>query len=179
MGRKPKNKFIETNIAFEKGTEFRLFDVTIPFVYSITVEIVNPNLTKAQTTWEYYAKSPSDMDRITKEIENDPFGLKVIKIEESTRKFTDVCPRCGEKGVPKIEKKDTSDKRERSWRHKEKTPRKEKPSEFWLTYTHSRLKKCRICQYVNTPAPAYKKNYIDISKYFFPQVIGNMKRGLV
>jgi hypothetical protein len=70
LGRKPKNKFIETSIAFQKGTEFRLYDVKVPFVYSITVEIINPNLAKAHTTWEYYAKSEADLDAITKEIKN-------------------------------------------------------------------------------------------------------------
>ncbi|MGQ0795615.1 MAG: hypothetical protein ACT4N5_05460 [Nitrosopumilaceae archaeon] len=138
MGRKPKNTFTEATIAFEKETEFRLYDVKIPFVYSITVEINNPNLVKAQTTWECYARSSAELETIVKQIENDPTGFKVIKVKESTR-------------IPRM-------------------------PEFWLTFTHSRSKKCRIRQYVNTPYPAYKENDIDITKYLFPQVIGNLKR---
>ena len=159
--------------------EFKLYDVKVPFIHSITVEIVNPNLAKAHTTWEYFAKSASDLEAITKEIENHPFGLKVIKIEEATRQLTDLCPRCHNRGTPKIEKKDTRDNRERSWRNKEETTRKERPPEFWLTYTHTKSKKCRIRQYVNTPYPAYKQNKIEIEKYFFPFVLEHMQNGSI
>lgn len=177
MGRKPKNKFIETSLAFKEGTEFRLYDVKIPFVYTVTIETTDPNLMRAQTTYEYYTKSASNLDILTKETENH--GYKVIEIKESVRPFTDLCPRCHKVGIPKIEKKDTRDNRQRSWRNKESTSKKDRPPEFWLTYIHTKSKKCRICQYTNTPYPAFKQNKIDIGKYFFPHVLERMKKSSI
>ncbi len=176
MGRKPKNKFIESCYAFEQGTEFRLYDVEIPLVYSLNVGIADPYFANAQTTMEYYFESPVDLNMLIRDVEDH--GYNLLEIKEATRKLTDLCPRCHRKGIPKIEKKNTSDNRERSWRNKENTSqKKERPAEYWLTYTHSKHEKCRICQYENKPYPAYKKNSIEIEKYFFPYVIGNMKRG--
>jgi hypothetical protein len=179
VGRKPKNEFIESSYAFERGTEFRLFSVKVPFIHTITLETTNPNIVKTGTTREYYAVTEQDLAAIRKEVENDPFGFRIVKIEESTRKLIDFCPRCDQRGTPKIEKKDTRDNRERTWRNKDETTRTERPVEFWLTYTHTRSKKCRICQYVNTPYPSYKQNNLDIENYFFPQVLEFIKKGSV
>ncbi|MGB6463917.1 MAG: hypothetical protein WBF38_06820 [Nitrosotalea sp.] len=178
MGRKPKNEFIEASLAFEEGSKIKKYDVKMPFLYALTVETNDPNNAKMQTAWEYFVKDDSNLDGLIKEIESQPFKVKVIKIEPAVRPITDLCPRCHKRGVPKIEKKNTSDNRERSWRNKEKTSsQKKREPEFWLTYTHTRTKKCRICQYMNIPHPAYKRNKIEIEKYFFPQVIGEMKKG--
>jgi len=117
------------------------------------------------------------LDAIKRHLENDPFGYKIIKIEDSTRPLTDLCPRCHRRGTPKIEMKNTRDSRLRTYRNKDETLRKERPPELWLTYTHTRSKKCRIRQYVNTPYPAYKKNKIDIERYFFPYVLELIKKG--
>lgn len=177
LGRKPKNEFIEVGLVFKEDSKIKKYDVKIPFLYSITVETNDPNNAKMQTTWEYFLKDDSNLDELIKEIESDPFKVTVIKVEPAVRPHTDLCPRCHMRGVPKIEKKNNSDNRERSWRNKEKTSsQKKREPEFWLTYTHTRTKKCRICQYTNTPYPMYKHNKIDIEKYFFPQIIGNMKR---
>ncbi len=154
------------------------YDVQVPFLYALTVETNDPNNSKMQTTWEYFVKPVSNLDGLIKEIENNQsFKVKVIKVAPATRPLTDLCSRCHKHGVPKIEKKNTRDNRERTWRNKENTPtKKERPTEYWLTYTHSKHKKCRICQYLNTPDPAYKKNKIEIERYFFPHVIGYLKK---
>lgn len=151
----------------------------MPFLYAITVETNDPNNAKMQTTWEYFVKLDSNLDGLIKEIESKLY--KVIKVEPAVRQFTDLCPRCHSRGVPKIEKKDTHDNRVRSWRNKkqDEESKKERPPEFWLTYTHTKSKKCRICQYVNTPNPAYKRNNIDIEKYFFPYIVENMQKGSI
>jgi len=177
LGRKPKNTFIEASLAFEEVSKIKRYDVKMPFLYAITVETNDPNNAKMQTTQECFVKHDSDLDEVIEKTESQPFKVKVIKVEPAVRPLIDLCPRCHKRGVPKIEKKNTSDNRERSWRNKEKTSQKKREPEFWLTYTHTRTKKCRICQYTNTPYPAYKHNKIDIEKYFFPQIIGNMKKG--
>lgn len=150
----------------------------MPFLYALTIETNDPNNSKMQTTWEYFVKPGSNLDELIKEIEsNRSFKVKVIKVTPATRPLTDLCPRCHKHGVPKIEKKNTRDNRERTWRNKENvSAKKERPMEYWLTYTHSKHKKCRIRQYLNTPDPAYKKNKIDIEKYFFPHVIEYLKK---
>lgn len=179
MGRKPKNKFEEATLVFKEGSKIKKYDVQMPFLYAITVETKDPNYAKMHTPWEYFVKDDSNLDGLIKEIESDEF-FKVIKVEPAVRPFIDLCPRCHKRGVPKIEKKDASDNRERSWRNKENTSlQKKRKPEFWFTYTHTKIKKCRICQYENTPDPTYKHNKIDIEQYFYPQVIGNMKRGFV
>jgi hypothetical protein len=179
LGRPPTNEFTEASLAFKEDTKIKKYSVKMPFLYSLTVETNDPNNTKMHTKWEYFVKPISKLDGLIKEIENNQsFKIKVIKVELAVRELIDLCPRCKKHGVPKIEKKNTLDNRERSWRNKENTStKKERPIEYWLTYTHSKDKKCRICQYLNTPDPAYKKNSIAIEKYFFPMVIGHLKDG--
>jgi hypothetical protein len=175
LGRRPKNKFIDANLASDEEIKIKRFDVKMPFLYALTVETDYPNNAKMQTTWEFFLKQDSELDELIKEVENQPFKVKVIKTDQVFRQFTDLCPRCHNRGVPKIEKKDTRDNRERTWRNKENVkPKKGRDPEYWLTYTHTRTKKCRIVQYTNTPNPEYRQNQIEIQKYFFPLVLLNM-----
>lgn len=178
MGRKPKNEFIEASLAFEEGSKIKKFDMKMPFLYAVTMQINDPDFTKVKIVQEYFVKSDSILNELIKEIEDQQhLKVRVIKTEPAVRQFIDLCPRCHKRGVPKIEKKDTRDNRERSWSNKEKSEtRKERPPEYWFTYTHTKSKKCRICQYINTPDPTFKQNKISIEKYFFPQIIANMKK---
>jgi hypothetical protein len=182
VGRKPKNRFVEGTIAFEKGTELKIYDVKLPFSVKVTYKAkVSEKLDGSPKYAEsemYVTKPLSEKKMIRKEIQK--MGYKVVKIEAQTVKFSDLCPQCFRSGVPKIARKDTSDNRNRTWRNKVKKSRTKRPDEFWLVYSHKeKPKKCRIQQAVNTPYPAFKKNLrknIDISKYYFPQVIGLIKK---
>ena len=175
MGRKPKNKFEESYLAFDEKTTIKVFDIEVPFVYKFTVTTIDQTW---YTGWECHIKKPEDIPLVAKDVERQ--GYKVTKIEPSVRKILDLCPKCHMRGIPKIEKKDAHDRRTRRPTHLGEIDKNkiqsERPEEYWLVYTHSKNKKCRICQYINTPDPAYKKNQIEIEKYFFPMVIGNMKR---
>ncbi|MDE2589567.1 MAG: hypothetical protein KGL95_07875 [Patescibacteria group bacterium] len=178
MGRKPKNQFIEVSLAFKENSKILVYDIKMPFLYALTVETNDPNIAKMQTTWKYFVKDDSNLDTLVKKVESQPFKVKVIKIEPVTMQITDICTRCHNRGVPKIEKKNICDNRERTWRNKENTStKKERTAEYWLVYTHSKHKKCRICQYENIPNPKRKKNAIEIEKYFFPFVMEHMKNG--
>ena len=181
MGRKPKSSFIEGTIAYKKGTEHKVFNVKLPFSVKVTYKTqvsadLDGNPLYAETT-TYVSKPISEKKMIRKEIQK--MGYKVIKIEPQIVQFTDLCPQCDRSGIPKIEKKDTTDNRIRNWTYKEEKLRTKRPDEHWLTYTHrTKPKKCRIIRAVNTPYPAFKKNLrknIDIRKYYFPQVIGLLK----
>ena len=175
MGRKPKNRFTESLLVFHEGIKIKVFDMEIPFVYKFTVTPINQT---GYEEWERHVERSENLPLLKAEIEKQ--GYSVTKIEPSVRKLTDLCPKCYMRGTPKIEKKNTSDNRERTWRNKEETSTKTKrPIEYWLTYTHSRHKKCRIRQYTNKPYPAYKKNDIKIEKYFFPYILDGMKKGSI
>ena len=182
MGRKPKSSFIEGTIAYEKGTDLKVYDVKLPFSVKVTYKAkISANLDGSPIYGEsetYVNKPLSDKKMIRKEIQK--MGYKVIKIEPQIQKFTDLCSQCDRRGIPKIERKDTTDNRTRTWKHKVEKPRRKRPDEYWLTYTHkTKPKKCRIQQAVNIPYPAFKKNLrknIDIRKYYFPQVVGLLKK---
>ena len=182
VGRKPKNSFVEGTIAFEKGTEHKIYDVKLPFSVKVTYKVQvsadlegNPIYGESET---YVTRPLSEKKLIRKEIQK--MGYKVVKIEAQTVKFSDLCPQCHRSGIPKIERKDTSDNRTRTWRNKEKKSITKRPDEYWLVYSHTlKPKKCRIQQAVSKPYPAFKKNLrkiIDISKYYFPYVIGLIKK---
>ena len=169
MGRKTKNIFEETTIAFKKGTEHRLFDVKLPFSVKVTFETTNPRV--AYGTSDQIINLPIlEQGKIVKEFEK--IGYKVINIEPHTIKISDLCPNCSRKGIPKIEKMDTTDRRLRVWRNKEEKPRKKRPNEYWLTFDHkSKPKKCRIQQFVHSPLPDFrpsKTKDIDFKKFLFP-----------
>ena len=176
MGRKPKNKF-EDAIAFDEGINIRVFDIEVPFVYKFTI---HPLGYAMYTDVGYYIKNPEDVPKVTDDLKKQ--GYHVSKIEPSVRKILDLCPRCHERGTPKIEKKDSHDRRTRRPTHLGEIEKNkvysERSEEYWLVYTHSKNKKCRIRQYENTPYPAYKKNDIPIEKYFFPWVISELKKGI-
>ena len=127
---------------------------------------------------EMYVNKPLSGKKLIRS-EMKKLGYNVTKIEPQIVKFTDLCPQCERSGIPKVEKKDTTDNRARTWRNKEERPPTKRPDEYWLIYTHkTKPTKCRIQQAVNTPYPAFKKNLrkdIDIRKYYFPQVIGLLK----
>jgi len=182
VGRKPKSSFIEGTIAYKKGTEHKVFDVKLPFSVKVTYKTqvsadLDGNPLYAETT-TYVSKPISEKKMIRKEIQK--MGYKVKKIEPQIVQFTDLCPQCQRSGNPKIEKKDTADNRIRNWTYKEKRPPTKRPDEYWLIYTHkTNPTKCRIQQAVNIPYPAFKKNLrknIDIRKYYFPYVIGLLKK---
>lgn len=174
MGRPPKNKFEEAYLVFDEKTIVRTFDIEVPFVYKFTIL----NDKNWYTEQDYYVKHPDDIPLIKENLAKS--GYTVSKVEPSTRKIIDLCSKCHKRGIPKIEKKNVNDNRERTWRNKEEiSTRTTRPLEYWLVCTHSKYEKCRIRQYVNTPYPAYKKNDIDIEKYFFPWAIQHLKDGTI
>lgn len=178
LARPPKNKFEEAYLAFDEKTIIRVFDIKVPFVYKFTVGLDQ----SWYTEWEYHVKKPEDFHLVKEDIKKRR-GHKVMKIEPSIRKIIDLCPRCHMRGTPKIEKKDANDRRARRPTHLGEIEKGEiqieRPEEHWLVYNHPKNKRCKIRQYVNTPDPAYKKNDIDVEKYFFPWAIQHLKDGTI
>lgn len=178
LGRKRKNDFEVFYLDMDPSLKILTYNLKVPFTYSLTVETNDPKIAKASTVWEYYVNPISDLEQLIREIESKKY--KVINSEESTRKITDLCPQCHRHGIPKIEKKDNADRRVRNSKYGKESTVSKRPVEYWLSYDHKlKPKKCWISQFTSTPAPAYKYNArknMEIEKYFFPQVIENMKK---
>jgi len=104
VGRKPKNRFVEGTIAFEKGTELKIYDVKLPFSVKVTYKAkVSEKLDGSPKYAEsemYVTKPLSEKKLIRKEIQK--MGYKVVKIEAQIVKFSDLCPQCHRSGIPKV-----------------------------------------------------------------------------
>jgi len=179
LGRKPSNIFQETSIAFKKGTEFRLFDVKLLLSSKVTFETTDPKFTKGQSTQVIHIP-PTKKTRITKLFEDK--GYRVIKIEPLTIQVPEICPTCQKKGVPKIEKKNAIDKRNRNWKFKEEVPQKQRPYEYWLVFVHSSRSKCRISRFIPLPYPSWRTQTdtkFPYRKFMFPYNLGWLKSQLL
>jgi len=168
LGRKPSNKFQETTIAFKKGTEFRLFDVKLPFSSKVTFETTDPKFVKAQSD-KIVNISPSEKKKITKLFKDN--GYRVLKIQPFIMQVPEICPTCKKKGVPKIEKKNATDKRDRNWKFRENIPKEPRPHEYWLVFVHNSRSKCRISRFLPQPYPSWRSqtdSKYPYTKFMFP-----------
>jgi len=154
MGRNPSNSYQEQTIEFKKGTEYRSFDVKLPCLSKVTFETTDPKIVKMGGE-EILTISPSEVEKITKLFHDK--GLIVLNIEPLTMQVPELCPSCKNRGVPKIETKNTSDQRVRNWKHREQTPRKTRAEEYWLVFNHNSRSKCRISQFMPLPYPSWKR----------------------
>ncbi len=189
MGRHRKNKFEEATIAYEKGTEFEQNHVKIPFFVNVTYKV--PILEEKNGKKHYgittnlLKKDISEKDAIIKAFQKE--GKKVINIEEFTIPFSDLCPNCNRKGVPKVERKSNKidyharvrDTFTEPPKHTVKTNR---PDEYWLTFDHdTKPKKCRIAQWDKNHFLFKKKGkaYAELLKYTMPFYVEWQQHGTV
>ena len=186
MARPRKDKFEETSIGFEKGTEHELVYVSTPFFVKVTykekIGEYNDGKPIYGTTDVILKKSISDEKEIKKQFLEK--GMKVIKIEENTIPFPNICEKCHEKGIPRIERKSNKiDYHAREIapfteepKHRIKTKRRD---EYWLIYDHrTESKKCRIAQFdKNHFLFKLSKNKInELHKHFFPFYLEWLKK---
>jgi len=182
VGKKPKNKFQKATIAFKKDTEFKLFQVESPFATKVTYKMKigehkngSPIIGETSEIFEIPFTNREKIIQRKKEL-----GHQIIKIEPATLPLPDLCPKCMQKGVPKIERKNNKDYRipSESYRARERKPRQ--TYRYWLTYRHrTKPSKHWIKQIETSPTAHFKQNKktdnIEIWKYYFPQVIGILK----
>jgi len=173
MGRKPSNKFQETTIAFKKGTEFRLFDVKLPnsviVTYQVQVSAKKDGTPIFGTTTTNVNLPISEKKKITKLFKDK--GYRVIKIELQVMQVPEICPTCKKKGVPKIEKKNATDKRYRNWKFRENITKEPRPHEYWLVFVHNSRSKCRISRFLPQPYPSWRSqtdSKYPYTKFMFP-----------
>jgi len=175
-----KDKFEEVSYANRKGTEHELVQVSVPFWLNATImDKYGCGTTTQLVRYQHYSK-----DEIRKYLQ-EKYEFKVIKFEKATIQFPNICAKCHEKGIPRIEKKSNKfdyHAREISPlteepKHKVPTNR---PDEYWLVYDH-KPKKCRIAMFdknhflFKTP----KNKTIELHKHFFPFYLEMFAKELV
>ena len=176
MGRNRKNKFDDSSIRFEAGTEFELNHVKVPFwvnvAYQVKIGKYNDRKSIYGTNIVMIKRHISEKDEIIKEFQKKDY--KEINVEECAIKFSNLCPDCNRKGIPKVER--TSRKKEYHYSVKRDSHVTEvnRPDEYWLCYDHeTKPKKCRIAQWDKNHF-LFKKNgkvYTKLRKYLFPKYV--------
>ena len=188
MARPRKDRFEETSIGFKKETEHEIVYVSVPFFVKVTYKVKvsedKDGIILCGTTETILKKSISDEKEIKKEFREK--GKKVVKIEENTIPFPNICEKCHKKGIPRIERKSnkfdyhsrTPDTLTEPPKHKIETKRRD---EYWLIYDHGKSKKCRIAQFdKNHFLFKLSKNKInELHKHFFPYYLEWLKKELV
>jgi len=174
MGRNRKNKFDECSIRFETGTEFERNHVKVPFFTNVTYKTpITKDKQYYGTTTVLIKKDISEKDEIIKAFEKDG-NNEVLNVEPFTIQFSDLCPVCNRKGVPKVEPKNNKfDYHYRSGTNTHKTF-VNRPDEYWLCYDHeTKPKKCRVAKWDKNHFAFTKKGkiYTKLRKYFFPKYI--------
>jgi len=182
MARRPKNKFQEATIAFKKDTKFKRYEVESPFATKVTYKMQigehkNGSPIMGETS-EIVEIPFTEREKIIKRIKE--LGYKIIKIEPATIPLSDLCPKCMQKGVPKIERKNNKDYRVKSQSYRARERKERPPYTYWLSYQHkTKPFKHWIKQIDTTPFPRFKANKktddIEIWRYYFPQVVGILK----
>ena len=174
MGRNRKNKVEESSIRFEWGTEFDLNHVKVPFWVNVTYKTpITKDKKFYGTTTVLIKKDISEKDEIIKEFQKDGTN-EVLNVEEFTIRFSDLCPECDRKGIPKVERKSNEfdyHTRAETGLHKKPTDR---PDEYWLCYDHkTKPYKCRVAKWDKNRIvfTKYGKIYNKLRKYIFPHYI--------
>jgi len=120
-------------------------------------------------------------DEIIKALQKDG-SKEVLNVEEFTIRFSDLCPTCNRKGIPKVERE--PNKIDYHYRVKTKTHKTptNRPDEYWLTYDHKTYpKKCKITQWDKNHFLFKKKGkaYTELLKYMMPYYIEWQETGKV
>jgi len=189
MARPRKDKFEETSIGFEKGTEHEIVHVSIPFWVNVTFKTP---VGKGENGKIYYGThsevwKESAFDEKVNKKEFQKKGMKVIKIEDATTRLPNICEKCHKKGIPRIERKSNRidyharaiDPLTESPNHNVKTNRRD---EYWLIYDHkTESKKCRVAQFDKNhflfKQSHNRTNRLD--KHFFPHYLEWIKKDLI
>lgn len=178
MGRKIKNPWVQVQIENSDKT-FKWYTVKVPFPVNIEIRPKGPKCTKIAGTfvktvnWFF-----SEKEKLVTQLEKLAYEVKSVK--PLSMRFTELCPQCNRRGIPKIERKNTADYHIRSGRY-DNTRRelKKRPEEWWLTFDHkTRPKKCRIQQYQGLLSNTLKPNKfkkVDIRKLILEDAIEELK----
>jgi hypothetical protein len=163
MGRRPKNKYDKTSIAWVKDSEFRMFYVKVPKWLEVDIGIFE-NGQYNGTEPKLVSVDSINGDEFVRKIKE--LGHKVLCVNYHTIKVPSICLQCKKEGTPKIEPKNTDDYKVQTGRYQipkssfrdgiSKTPKK-KPRELHLSYAHGSKEKHWLWEYVPFPQPHFKE----------------------
>jgi len=178
-----KDKFEETSIRFEKETEHELVYVSNPSFSKITYKVkVSEDLNgkalygNSDQTIRTLHYTDDEVKKLFREKD-----MIVTKIEKATISLPNICEKCHDKGIPRIEKK--SNKIDYHYRVKTDTHKTQtnRTDEYWLIYKHKTKPKCRIAKFDKNHflfiSP--KNRIIELHKHFFPFYLEWVKKILV
>jgi len=187
VARPRKDRFEETSIDFEKGTEHELVYVSAPFFLKVTykekIGKYNNGKSIYGTRDEIVRYLHYTKDEIKKEFQKK--GLEVIKFEEATIPLPNICEKCHRKGMPRIERKsnkfDYHPRAVSSYFRESGTVKTEvnRSDEYWLIYNHkTKPNKCRIAEFdKNHFLFKLSGNKIsELHKHFFPFYLEWLKK---
>jgi len=186
MGRHRKNKSEEFSIGNNSETKYPLSEVKIPFWLKATYKEVDNNgkpiyagTSEENVRYLHYTK-----DEITKYFQEK--GIEIIKFEEIIMRIPDLCEKCHNIGIPKIEEvtnKYDYHPRAGSPLFREGKQRTEvnRPNDWYLTYDHKingKLKKCKIAKFDKNHMLFINPSnrIIELHKHFFPYCAEWMKK---
>ena len=174
MGRKRKNEFDDCSIRFEWLTDFDLNHVKIPFLVNVTYKVpITKDKQYYGTTTVLVKKDISEKNEIIEEFQKDS-DKEVLNVEPFTIPFSDLCPECDRKGIPKVERKSNEfdyHTRAETGLHKKLTDRHD---EYWLCYDHkTKPYKCRVAKWDKKRFVFTKhgKIYNKLRKYIFHEYV--------
>jgi len=185
MGRYRKNKS-EEFIIDNSETKHPLSEIKIPFWLKATYkEMKDGKPIYAGTTDQPVRYLHYTKDEIIKHFQKK--GLEIISFEEIVMPITDLCEKCHNIGIPKIEKYsnkyDYKPRRASPYFRKEGTQKTEvnRPDEYYLTYDHKidgKLKKCKIAKFDKNHMLFINSSnrIIELHKHFFPYCAEWMKK---
>ncbi len=178
-----KDKFEETSIGFEKGTEHELVYVSNPSFSKITYKV---NVSKDLNGKAIYGTSDQTIRTLyyTDNEVKKLFGEKdmiVTKIEKATIPLPNICEKCHRIGTPIIERKSNKFYYHYTPKNDSSKNKSNRPDEYWLIYDHKTSpNKCRIAQFDKNHFrfKLPKNRTSKLHKHFFPFYLEWLKKEL-
>jgi len=183
MGRKPSEKNYELTIE-NSDKKFKLFHIKTPFPVNIRVkpkpatpDAIIGNTSFIHTIPRFY----SEREEIIKESREN--GIEILSVEQLTFMISEICPRCGNKGVPSIRQKNTdytyttNEQGQTFELTTQKGVGKQRP--YWLTFKHGE-KRCWVRQWQGTNQGTFKQTkkgkQIDPRKFTISEPLKKLAR---
>ena len=186
MARPRKDKFKEIRIESTQE-ELEVVDVSVPSFVKVTYKVKISEYNNGKPIYgitdHIFRSLHQTNDEITKLLQEK--GMEVIKIENATIPLPNICEKCHEKGMPRIDKKPnkwdyharTISPLTESPNHKVPTNR---PDEHWLVYVHKTKPNCRIAQFDKNHflfiEPKRRKS--NLRNHFYPIYLGKGIHGV-
>ena len=169
------------------GVKGQIFHIKVPYPVIVRIKLdcfVDKSMGNiVPTSPKPIMANYEDKDIIMKNLKQE--GIDVIDVEQmSFSPLIDLCQKCGKKGIPSIQKKNTDQKYvkvndEYSIELRGKIVKIPKPKTYWLTYRH-KFGRCWIRQWQGTIKGTFKEpkksEYINPRKFMIAGQIEELEK---